>query len=169
MLKDFEDVCSLWAKKCNVKREILYGSAGFSGNDCYKLLQKVDILREICTSSSNFSCMKYVHCLEKFYNVVKSCFSIELKSDYSQNIKAFKTSYLDLGITVTPKVHAVFFHIEDFCKISGVGLGFYAEQAVESAHADFKKIWKKYKVKKSNNNYAENLLKAVCEYCSKHV
>lgn len=169
MLKYFEHVCELWAKKCNVKREILYGSEGFSGNDCHKLLQKVDILREICTSSCNFSCMRYVDCFEKFKDVVTSCFSIELKPEYSQRINAFKISYLDLNITVTPKVHTVFYHVEEFCKISGMGLGFYAEQAVESAHADFKKIWKKYKVKKSNDNYSTNLIKAVREYCSKHV
>ena len=141
----------------------------FSGNDCKKLLNNTDILREICTSKCVFSCMKFLDCLEKFKSVVESCFTLDLKSGYEEKICAFKKSYFDLNISVTPKVHSVFFHIKDFCEISNKGLGFYSEQAVESAHADFKKIWKKYKVKKSNTNYPENLLKAVREYSSKHV
>lgn len=169
MLKNFDDICKLWIEKCNVEREILYGSEGFAGNDCYTLISKIDILREICTSKCNFACLPYVNCLDKFRCVVDSCFTIDLKPDYQKKIGAFRESYIDLGINVTPKVHAIFFHIEDFCKISDKGLGYYSEQAVESAHADFKKIWKKYKVKKSNPKYSENLLKAGREYNSKHL
>ena len=87
MLKHFEKVSEFSAKKCNVSREILYGSAGFAGNSCKILLNKVDILRQICSSMGNFSCMKYVKCFDDFKNVVDSCFSIDLKPEYRNNIE----------------------------------------------------------------------------------
>ena len=37
-------------------------------------------------------------------HVLKSC------------ITAFEISYMDLKISVTPELHAVFFHIEQFCE-----------------------------------------------------
>lgn len=169
MVKKFENLSEIWAKKCDVSREVLYGNVGFAGNASKKLLNKADVLRELCTSTNNFECMKYVKCFEAFKHVVDSCFTTELKEGYVKKIQIFKKSYLDLEINVTPKVHAVFFHVEDFCKQNDKGLGFHSEQAVESSHADFKKVWKKYKVRKSNSNYAERLFKAVCEYNSKHI
>ena len=67
---------------------------------------------------------------------------------------------MDLCITVTPKVHAVFEHISEFLEqtadefavnsepsagdsVADVypGLGFWSEQASEAAHSDFAKIW----------------------------
>ena len=32
-------------------------------------------------------------------------------------------AYLQLTISVTPKVHAVMFHVEEFCSLTGRGLG----------------------------------------------
>ena len=51
----------------------------------------------------------------------------------------FKESYLDLQILVTPKVHAVLFHMPEFCRRRGTGLGIFYEQASESAYNQFKK------------------------------
>lgn len=117
MHKRFEAISELWAKKCNVSREILHRSASFAGNACKTLLNKTDLLREICSKSSNFSCMKYAQCFEDLRNVVDSCFSTNLKSDYTLKIAKFRQSFLDLGINVTPKIHVIFFHIEEFCEM----------------------------------------------------
>ena len=39
---------------------------------------------------------------------------------------------------VTPKIHTVIFHIIEFCKIMGLGLGPWSEQTGESVTHDFK-------------------------------
>ena len=119
-----------------------YTGASFNGNACKKLLSNFDILRSLCPIQR----LKYVECFENF-----------------------KTSYLSLGISVTPKVHTVLFHIIDFCESVDVGLGRYSEQTVEAVHADFKLTWNKYKVGESNPRYPSQLLKAVNDYNSKHL
>ena len=76
----------------------------------------------------------------------------------------------ELSIPITPKIHAVFFHIEDFCSKQGVGLGYYSEQAVESSHFDFKKTFdNKYSIKPNHPDYEEHVQKALCEYNSLHI
>ena len=60
---------------------------------------------------------------------------------YIENITAFRQAYLDLDIPVTPKIHAIFVHIPQFCKLMNVGLGRFSEQASESVHCGFKSVW----------------------------
>ncbi|KAJ6637216.1 Protein doublesex [Pseudolycoriella hygida] len=45
---EFNAEALAWAKTCNVERDIRNGNAGFNGNSCKKLLQKVDVLRAVC-------------------------------------------------------------------------------------------------------------------------
>lgn len=56
----------------------------------------------------------------------------------------------------------------DFCEEMQSGLGFFSEQAMESVHADFKKIWEKYKVSIDHPEYLKRLLSAICEYNGSH-
>ena len=39
-------------------------------------------------------------------------------------------------MTVTPKVHPVFYHVEEFCELVNMGLGPWSEQVAESFHSD---------------------------------
>lgn len=165
MLREFENVAEEWAQTCNVQREVTYGSSGFKGNSCKILLDKVDILRQKCSSS----CLKFVKVFADFKSVVNSCFGKELHSDYKSKIEAFKRSYIDLDVSVTPKVHAVFFHVEDFCDLKNIGLGFYSEQAMEAVHFDFNSFWQRYKVPIKNPEYSSKLKRALCAYNSLHV
>ncbi|KAJ8672767.1 hypothetical protein QAD02_004027 [Eretmocerus hayati] len=152
-----------WAQACNVAREVVYGEPAFAGNACKTLLNRVDLLRLRCSVEC------YVQCFSDFREVVDSCFSNSLDSKYVSYIKKFRCSFLDLGISVTPKVHAVFNHVKYFCEKVGRGLGFYSEQSVESVHADFKTTWNRYKFNNSNSEYYEKFLSAVCQYNSHHV
>jgi hypothetical protein len=43
--------------------------------------------------------------MRAFSKVVDSCFSNTLLDTYITDILKFKKAYMDLGITVTPKVH----------------------------------------------------------------
>ena len=55
---------------------------------------------------------------------------------------------MKMVITVTPKVHAVMFHIAEFCLMTGQGLYPWSEQTGKSVHHDFKETWKRHKVNK---------------------
>lgn len=140
---------------------------GFNGNGCKKLLQNVDILRSIFS----LGCLKFVQTLSDFQLVVNACFGNTLDPQYISYISKFKQSYLDLGlgVNVTPKVHSVFFHVEEFCSQKQEALGFYCEQSIKSAHFEFSKFWNKYKVNQNHPQYSHHLLKAVCEFNSLHV
>lgn len=165
MLKEFETESLAWAESCYVQREITHGNPAFKGNSCKKLLENVDILR----GKKNLGLMKYVKVFDDFRKVTSACFGNDLKENYSECIQAFKKSYVDLGVNITPKVHAVFFHVEQFCAIKGVSLGFFSEQAMESVHFDFKTTWEKNKVSVNHPDYPEKLLRSVCSYNSLHV
>lgn len=167
MLQEFQLDTTKWTELCHVQRKVTCGNFAFAGNACKTLLEKVDVLRSFCS----VGCLKYVQCFIDFKEVVKSCFSIKLHENYRIKIEKFQQSYLDLKISVTPKVHAVFFHVVHFCDKTNEGLGFYSEQAqaVESAHHDFEITWSKYKVDAQHPLYAERLLKAVQEYNSSHI
>ena len=113
--------------------------------------------------------MKYVDTFQKFNNVVDDCFSNVLKPTFKTSIKEFERSYLMLGISITPKVHTVIKHVEDFCKKHGKGLGFYSEQAMESVHHDFDVTWESYKVSEDHSEYKQRLLNSIISYNSNHV
>ncbi|CAH1099096.1 unnamed protein product [Psylliodes chrysocephalus] len=104
----------------------------FTGNSCKILLSKVDLLRANC----ELGCLRYVESLDCLGRVVHECFGMILTPNYKSSIADFRRSYLALLKSVTPKIHAIFFHVEEFCDSTGNALGFYSEQAVESVHHD---------------------------------
>lgn len=155
-----------WLKESQVLMEAMHGGC-FTGNDARKLLNNVKKLDELNPPDS---CIPYFNAFESFSKVVHSCFGSDLLPDFSTKIDEFYTSYLNLGISVTPKVHAVMHHIKDFCNNTGKGLGPWSEQTSESVHHDFCQTWEKYKIRRSDHpNYGKKLLDAVRFYNSQHL
>ena len=78
--------------------------------------------------------------LKAFNEIRKKCFTATAASpDYKEAIAKFRDAYLvvheDFGITITPTVHEVFFHLEQFIeKYPNVFLGIVSEQTCESLH-----------------------------------
>lgn len=91
MKEEYDVECQKWAKRCNATQDFVHGAPAFAGNSCKLLLEKIEILREICRPE----CLNYVKCFQDFREVVESCFSNDLKSNYLQAIEMFKKSYLD--------------------------------------------------------------------------
>lgn len=169
MKAEFPVIAETWAKECHVFRVDVYrGTMGFEGNSSRKLIANVDKLRRLC-NKYDVNCLKFVDTFEKFNKVVASCFSKDLKPNYDIFIDNFRDSFLKLNISVTSKIHAIFFHIKHFCEYYGIGLGFFSEQAFESVHHDFKQTWANFKVNSENDNYGSKLLRCVCVYNSKHL
>ena len=98
-----------------------------------------------------------------------SCLSLQLIDDFEKHINNFRLSYLQLGISVTPKVHSVFFHIEYFCNKHEKSLGYFSEQAMKAVHSDFKNTWNDFKVNEVNEKYYDQLKRVVSKYNSLHV
>lgn len=161
--KEWPGVVS-WVDACHVKRDPIHGGT-FSGNGCKVLLSNIDRLRAIFL----LYCLPFVKALEAFSSVIDACFSKTLKPNFLKWINDFKKYFLDLHINITPKVHAVFFHVPDFCQRHQSGLSYFSEQACESVHADFLKTWNRYKVLESNPSFSDCLIRAVLDYNSKHV
>ena len=69
---------------------------------------------------------------------------MELSKDFKVLIKKIATTFGKLGMSVTPKFHAVFVHVSQFLerhKTLNKGLGYWSEQSSESVHQDFKNLW----------------------------
>ena len=156
-----------WLKICKVKKTGYHGWK-FEGNQSRELLKKVDKLEGLCPTNINVT--KYVKAFKALNKVVSSCYGYELAPDYQDKIRAFSKAYLNLGINVTPKIHAVVHHVSEFCELTRRGLGAWSEQASESVHHDFKKNWERFRINETDHElYGENLLKAVSQYNSHHL
>lgn len=153
-----------WLAECNVAKSPQHGSS-FDGNSSRKLLKNCDLL----DSMSPLQCKPVVRCFRSFNTVVSSCFGQDLKASFKDDIEAFRNDYLDLEISITPKVHAVLFHITEFCMKEESGLGKFSEQASESVHYNFKTTWKRFKVLECHPEYSQRLLRAVNAFNTEHI
>ena len=64
----------------------------------------------------------------------------------------------------------MFHHVAEYCDIVKMGLSPWSEQAAESLHHDFTKIWNNFKVRDTKHaEYGERLLRAVIMYNSQHL
>lgn len=104
------------------------------------------------------------------FQVVSACYGNTLHPSYEEAIVDFKVAFLDLDIKVTPKIHAVFYHVPEFCRLTGRGLGPWSEQASEAAHHDFLATWSRFKVRSLEHPEFQNrLFRAVSAYNIYHV
>lgn len=140
----------------------------FNGNACRKLIKNADVLQE----DAPIEAQPFTEAFRALERLVMSCFGSDLDSSYLEHISQFKTKFTELVdlnyVNVTPKIHAIFHHLPEFCERHGA-LGRHSEQASESVHADFKKTFGKYKVGINNDAYDKNLLRAVMDYNCGHL
>ena len=164
-----EEVSEEWIKRLNIKREEYHGGS-FCGNDSRRLLKNVSILEDITANSNNPEMKYFIDAFKSFDQVVASCFGKKLFPDYMEKIDDFKVKYNKLKISVTPKIHAVFHHVSEFCQITGKGLSPWSEQTAESIHFDFNQIWQGFKVRDTDHKeYGTHLRDAIVMYNSQHL
>ena len=139
----------------------------FAGNESRTLSNNVERLRKLVADEK---AMKYVDAFRCFNQVVSACYGDQLSPDFMEKIQEFAKSYMKLKISVTPKLHAVDYHVGVFCLLTSRGLGSWSEQTGELIHHDFSKTWEKFKIKDIDHPlYGEQLLKAVTMYNSQHL
>ena len=148
-----------------MKREEYHGGS-FNGNDSRKFLKNISLLEEMAPTK----CKGFVDTFKSFNEVVESCYSKDLTLDYKKKIWQFKECYKKLNISITPKVHAIFHHVAEFCDILKMGLAPWSEQTAESLHSDFTKMWNNFKVRDTDHpEYGQRLLQAIIAYNSQHL
>lgn len=134
----------------------------FNGNNARKLLKKVDVLQRLMPSNI------FIPVFNAFNIVVSSCFGQVLNAEYKAFILHFIQEIQTANIHFTPKLHIVAHHIIDFCEMTGRSLGFYSEQASEQVHHLFNEHSKNFTVNNNSPTYAQDLLRSVCVFNSRH-
>ena len=106
-----EDWVEVFLKNNGITRKKKQGKAALEGNQCNKLLSKVDILERDMMKEGGEAVifgLPYVKVFRDFKDVVRSCFCTELQEGYRTSIATFTRSYKALGISITPKVKQYF-------------------------------------------------------------
>ena len=159
-----------WPVSIYVKTVAYHGGESFNGPACHRLLNNIDKLEEIAQSNNAFQVQPWITAFRDFKAVVHSCFGMNLDEDFVEKIVKFKSSVKNLPISVTPKLHILFHHVQHFIEKEKKSLGLYSEQASETVHHDFKTHWvERYKRQIDHPDYAKQLLNSVIEYNSKHI
>ena len=176
---DGKEFMDNFLKSAGVVRQAYQGGQHLEGNQCKRFLDKLDLLESQLQSKDSLVIvqgMPFVQALRAFKDVVEQCFKVNLDPDYKTSISNFKKQYLDLEISVTPKVHIVFQHIIEFLDLVNrdtedmpKGLGYFSEQAFESVHSDMAIQWDKVKVGMHHAEFGQRLKSFVISYNAKHI
>ena len=86
------------------------------GNECKTLLEWTDVLEDHLPSEH----YKFWNIFRSFNDIVSSCFSYALDPDHKRNIHQFEAAWKECSLSITPKVHLVFEHLEEVCEFYGV-------------------------------------------------
>ena len=138
---------------------------GFNGNKCSTLLSKLDDLENSVPSNLKM----FVTALRDFKKVKDGCFGQTLDEWFECYISDFRRSFKALKMKETHKVHTLLDHVADFCNERFEPLGRYSEQASESVHADFKKVYANYARDPNHPEFVPQLLNAILKYNSLHL
>ena len=163
-------------KIINCKAKDYHGKI-FEGNACRKMLKEADAMldKRVLGSVDPLKVLPYVNAFKAMDKLVTACFGMKvIKEDEAMKLlKDVITTYMGLDLTVTLKMHVIFFHLLQCLPnpaLQSRGLGLVSGQAGESIHKEFKIFWDKYKINDlENEKYGPNLLKAVIEFSSKHI
>ena len=87
---------------------------------------------------------EYIDTLEAFHDVKLGCFGYKLDPNYYKSIRTFELKMVILKIkfkvSVLPKCHGVFEHIQQVILETGRAIGQDSEQVLETGHQKFHKV-----------------------------
>ena len=124
-------------KSLNLISQDYHGEV-FEGNACREMLKKAQCIEkaEVLGLISPIIVQPYICAYQAMDKLVHACFGMKLvdKSKTVDLIKELIISYMDLDISVTPKLHVIFYHILPSLQnpvLQGRGLGVVSGQAGE--------------------------------------
>ena len=159
-----------WLRSKHIVLEPYHGGHTLEGNECNKVLDSLESLAEVLPPQ--FS--TFLVTLQSFRDVVISCFGFLLDPYFKSVLAKFRDSLKglsrDYNVSITNKIHIISTHVEQFCELTGKGLGEFSEQETENAHTMFDVTWSRYKVKDSTSTaYHQQYFKALMDFNSKNV
>ena len=126
-------------------------------------------MQTIAEKDNAFQVFPIIETLRKFAAAVSSCFGNKLHFQFEEKIDSFQNSFQSLPIgSVTPIVHAVFFHVKDFVRQKKMPLGIYSEQTKVAMHHCFDSHWERYKRPISHPEYGKRLVMWIVDFNSKN-
>ena len=107
--------------------------------------------REVLGDTSPLLILHYVRAYKAMDKLVHACFGSRKvnENDAVELLKEVVVSYMDLGLSVTLKMHVIFYHLLPALNnpaLQGRSLSVVSGQAGESIYQEFKIFWNKYKV-----------------------
>lgn len=135
----------------------------FEGRHAKKLLWNLPKLK-LCP---NDKCIPIYKVLEAFAEVERSCFRVLREPDFIEKIREFRSACKACGESVSPKMHLLDDHVISFLlqfTDPPYGLGYFSEQALESAHHKFKQTWLNWNFNESTSGYEKALMAAVLDF-----
>lgn len=160
-----------WPKKLSLVRQAQHGSVDFNGNDCHRLLnttQKLRMIRKLRPKMKEVAL--FAHAFDCFRDVVHGCFGADLAPSFAEDIQDFRRAFEKLNISLTPKIHMLTHHLSQYIERTQRGLSLDSEQALESCHFDFQRVYQRYASRDLNNPKAgDQLFRAMCAYNSHHL
>ena len=171
----------------NISSKGYRDSRSLEGNQTRKFLKSTQKLREAYEEVGEEERQKaepIINILEIFSDVVTKCFGRKLEPGYQDALQRFSSAYMKLNkeqpkiFTVTPKIHIVMFHVQQYLEMMNTelsedqeyrGLGYMSEQAFEAVHSDMKRQWELRKVGSNHSNFREKLRQFVVAYNSNNL
>ena len=165
-----EFMASLGLDKEKYKKYTL--KCNYVGDDCKKVLDHIDQFVERVLWYAAHEVIPHLNFLRAFARVVHSCFGFELQPDYAEQIRLAREAFESLVEATADqtgkcrvrwfyKVHVVLHHVEEFVEEYGP-LGPYSEQAGETVHDAWMKVWVRYRALPIPPQ--ERLLRALVEW-----
>ena len=169
-----------YLKQSNVSlvRKSYQGSHSLEGNQSRSFLKKIDLLEaHLLKQPSKVADngLPYIKAFRALDKVVNACFGVDLNPEYKNFIEEFREAYLDLGVSISPKVHIIFQHVvevlnkENSTRERKVGLGHFSEQSFESAHSDINVLWQRVKVPENHPEFPARLKHFCSSYFASHI
>ena len=155
------------------KYEKYTSKCNFEGNDCKKILNHIDDFIGFTGRLNQVTVQPHLNFLRSFSKVVSSCFGFHLEPDYEDKINLAKEAFDSLveataglmparrQVRYFYKFHVVAFHVKEFVDEFGF-LGPYSEQAGETVHSWWTKLWVHYRSLPTTP--AERLLSCLVEW-----
>ena len=126
----------------------------FAGPECAKFLNSLEKFKERLTA--NDALTLYYHFFLAFKQLKDGTFGTVLADNWKELCADFRTSLTLLnscqGVPITPKLHVMAVHIEEWLDIHMRPMGDDSEQAVEASHGRFSKLWESYQVRDEDSS-----------------
>ena len=162
-------------QKTLCKRELYHGGE-FEGPQIKRLLENLSFFEDSFGHPKIPEMAPFLVTLKAFNNIREKCFKASgPEPDYKESIQKFKDSYFELnrdfGLTITPVVHDVCFHLQPFMeKHPDVFLGIVNEQTGESIH----RVWLAFVANRlitsqDHPEYPDKLLSALVAFNSQRI